>query len=49
LLVACCVELEHGSGSAAGKSAWAESIRAETQRFPAFQRELRSALEQAQR
>ena len=48
LLVACCVELEGGTKSAGG-SAWAASIRTGTQRFPAFQHELRSALEQVRR
>jgi hypothetical protein len=41
LLVACCVELEDGSDKAA---AWALELRARTVRFPAFQRELHSAL-----
>ena len=49
VLVACCVELEDATGSGAQGSAWAESIRARTRRFPAFQEELRSALEQVRR
>ncbi len=49
LLVACCVELEGATDSDARGSTWAESIRARTRRFPAFQEELRSALEQIRR
>lgn len=46
LLVACCVELE-GAADTRMTSAWAESIRARTSRYPAFQQALRTAMEQA--
>ena len=48
-LIACCVELEDGSGKANATSTWAEGLRARTSRFPAFQEELRAALAQARR
>ncbi|WP_147444641.1 hypothetical protein [Corallococcus sp. CA053C] len=43
-LVACCVELEDGTGRASGTSPWAEALRARTSRFPAFQEALRAPL-----
>jgi hypothetical protein len=49
MLVACCVELEDGSGKATATSPWAEALRARTSRFPAFQQELRAALGKARR
>ena len=48
-LVACCVEIEDGSGTARDTSQWAEALRERTSRFPAFQGELRAALAQARR
>ena len=47
MLVACCVELEDGSGKATGASHWVEALRARTSRFHAFQGELRSAVARA--
>lgn len=44
LLVACCVELEQGSGKAAQQSAWPAGVVARAARFPAFQAALRAAL-----
>jgi len=44
-LIACCVELENTAGA---PSPWAEALRAQTSRFPAFQAQLRAALAQAQ-
>lgn len=43
-LIACCVELEDGSGAPGATSRWADELRAKTSRFPAFQGELRAAL-----
>jgi hypothetical protein len=48
-LVACCMELEDGSGKAQGPSSWAEALRARTSRFPAFQEALRAAFARARR
>ena len=46
-LVACCVEVEHAAGQGDLAAHWAAALLEETKRFPAFQAELRSALEQA--
>ena len=46
-LIACCVELEDGSGAPGAASRWADELRAKTSRLPAFQDELRAALSQA--
>lgn len=46
-LVACCVEVEHAAGEGALATHWAAVLQDETKRFPAFQAELQSALQQA--
>ncbi|WP_147443550.1 hypothetical protein [Corallococcus sicarius] len=48
-LVACCVELEDGTGRASSASPWAGALRARTARFPAFEKALRASLAQARR
>lgn len=45
-LVACCVELEDGTGRDSGASPWAGALRTRASRFPAFQEALRAPLAQ---
>jgi hypothetical protein len=49
MLVACCAELEDGSGRAAATSPRVENLRQRTSRYPAFQDALRLYLGQARR
>jgi hypothetical protein len=48
-LVACCVEVEAASGSAASGARWAAALQQRTSRYPAFQGALREALRRATR
>jgi hypothetical protein len=47
-LVACSVELGHAAGEGELAIHWAALLQTETKRFPAFQAELQSALQQTQ-
>ncbi|WP_224368762.1 hypothetical protein [Hyalangium versicolor] len=45
MLIACCVELDTLAGHAEAATRWADGLREQTRRFPAFQRALRVALD----